>query len=486
MKALQEERGDLILRDFQQSALDKFAAVRDEYPNVLILDEMGTGKTVQAVCLDLKHRDVRGGSGFKTLVVTMNGAMTSTWQAHFEWIAPWLKTVILDPKARGRSWHEFRSSDADVLILHWEAVHIMMPDFLTEFMWGHVIADECHKIKNRKTKMAVSLKKIKAAHKTGLSGTPSTGNPADLWSILNWLYPKHTWGTGSKGYWKFFEHYVKSEVTYPQGYRKVIGPQNETELQKYMEPFTVRRLKKHVMPELPDKIFETVPIIMTPQQEKAYRQMKEDMVAWVASAKGDSDDMDPIVANAVIAKLVRLQQFASAYAVLNDDGTVSLSEPSSKLDEVMIRLQSRIDEGGQVVVFSAFKQLIYLLKIRLDKAKISYVELTGDIATPQRNKNVEDFQAGKASVFLGTIKAGGTGIELTASSMVMFLAREWSPNENNQAIDRLHRIGQKDSVHVIDFVTEDTVEPDKNTQVELKWSWVEQLLGDNNSKPTFS
>jgi SNF2 family DNA or RNA helicase len=172
--------------------------------------------------------------------------------------------------------------------------------------------------------------------------------------------------------------------------------------------------------------------------------------------------------------------------VLNDDGTVSLSEPSSKLDEVMIRLTARIEEGAQVVVFSAFKQLIYLLKVRLDKAKISYVELTGDIPTAQRTKNVEDFQAGKASVFLGTIKAGGTGIELTTSSTVMFLSREWAPNENNQAIDRLHRIGQKDSVHVLDFVTEDTIEPDKNTTIEMKWSWVEQLLGDNNNKPTFA
>lgn len=465
----------VTLHDFQRVSVEKFATV-DHVGN---FDDMGLGKTVQAVTLDWVHRQALPPNypKSKTLVVTINGPVVKSWKRHFNWIQPDLKVVMLDPKARGRSWMEFVKSDADVLVMHWEAVQLMQREFLSDIIWFHVIADECHKIKNRKTKAAESLKKIKANHKTGLSGTPSTGRPDDLWSILNWLYPQDY-----RSYWKFVEKYCNVEIMYPQGYRKVTGPKNERELQRLIEPFTCRRLADDHL-DLPPIQEQTYWVEMTPQQKQAYDQMKEDMVAWVETEKRRalSDNIEPIIAQNVVAKLVRLQQFASAYATITPDGHVKLADPSSKLDLAEDLIHEAIEAGHKVTVFSHFKQMIDLLEARLDKSRQALtVKITGDVKEKDRNIAQELFQYGNANVFLGTIGAGGEGIDLFASNTLIFLNRDWNPAKNRQAIGRIKRDGQKASfIHVIDIMVENTVEIEKMKTVEMKWSWVEQLLGDN-------
>ena len=195
------------------------------------------------------------------------------------------------------------------------------------------------------------------------------------------------------------------------------------------------------------------------------------MVAWV----GENQDQ-PLIAPVVIARLIRLQQFAAAYMEPAPGGEGwSMSEPSSKLDALMDILD---DSNEQVVVFSQFKQLIHLANRRLEKAKIPFVEVSGDIGPSQRGENVRRFQDGTARVFTGTIAAGGVGITLTASSTVIFLDRGWSPFLNLQAEDRLHRIGQKNAVQVIDLMAHNTVDLGRAQRLEQKWQWIRELLGD--------
>jgi SNF2 family DNA or RNA helicase len=153
-----------------------------------------------------------------------------------------------------------------------------------------------------------------------------------------------------------------------------------------------------------------------------------------------------------------------------------LSEPSSKVDALMQILEDNPDEP--VVVFSQFKQLIRITNQRLADKGIPFVTLTGDTSQPDRASAVELFQSGRARVFTGTIAAGGVGITLTSASTVVFLDRSWSPATNQQAEDRLHRIGQKNAVQVVDVMARNTVDLGRHQRLEQKWGWIRTLLGD--------
>lgn len=457
------------LYPFQLEDVRKLTDVR----SALIGNEMGTGKTYEAIMLDLLRREPhRLPPNYvddpKTLVVTPL-SVVSVWVEHFNTLAPHLRVVTIDPKARGTFLRAVADRTADVYILHWDVLRIIWKE-LRETYWFHIIADEVHRAKSRKAQQTRALKTLHTTYKTGLSGTPATNKPYDLWSVLDWLYPKPF----GMSFWKFYDWYCTSQITYPQGYRVFTGVQNAEDLQNKMSPFYIRRKKQDVLQDLPDKYYTTLWVDLHPKQWKAYEEMRKEMVAWLAT----QSDEKPLVAPVVIAQLIRLQQFAVAYAdiVTSETGEthVVLTEPSSKLDALMDLLEDNPDES--IVVFSQFKQLINLAARRLAGAKIEFVTITGDVRQDERQRAIEDFQNRKARVFLGTIGAGGEGITLTAASTVVFLDRDWSPARNAQAEDRLHRIGQKNAVQVIDIVAHKTIDIKKRGQLEMKKKWLAEIL----------
>jgi SNF2 family DNA or RNA helicase len=445
------------LYEFQQEDVDKLVDVR----NCLIANEMGTGKTYEAIALDAVRRKETKHERPKTLVVAPL-SVTSSWEDHFTDLTD-LRVRRINPKAR----HKFLDdiNDADVFILHWEAMRLM-PE-LRDIGWNHIIADECHRAKNRKAAQTKALKKLKSNYKTAMSGTPMVNRPDELWSILNWLYP-----TYFSSYWAFFKRYTDSYKPPGQQFTIVRGPKNEEDLLELMEDFYVRRRKKDVLKDLPDKYYTKRWVELSPQQRRDYNSMRKNMIAWVG-ANGDQ----ALVAPVVISQLVRLQQFALASAEIDEFGSVSLSDPSSKLDALMEDIDALGDE--QIVVFTQFKQMTNLLEKRLTAAGIPYGLLTGDVPQGVREQNVKDFQAGKTKVFVSTIAAGGVGITLTAASTVAFLDRAWSPALNLQAEDRCHRIGQLEAVQVIDYMSRDTVDLGRHQKLEMKWDWIRRVLGDD-------
>jgi SNF2 family DNA or RNA helicase len=383
------------------------------------------------------------------------------WKEHFDELTD-LTTVVIDPKKRLQSWERFDRTRADVFCCHWEVVRLM-PE-LHQPRWLHIIADECHRMKNRKAQQTKAVKALAGYWKTAMSGTPVVNRPDELWSVLNWLQPKQY-----SSYWKFFKAHVMVETQFARGhqYQQVVGPKNLELLHKNIEPWFVRRLKKDVLLDLPDKYYTEIKVDLNYQQRRIYNQMRDDMLAWIGQQQ---DEVLP--APVVIAQLTRLQQFAIAYATFNDDH-VQLSEPSSKLDAVM----EIIDETEeQVVVFSRFKQAVNLLAYRLEQHGIKYVLLTGDVSQEERTRAVAKFQRGEAQVFIGSIAAGGVGITLHAASTVVFIDRDWSPALNSQAEDRLHRYGQKNAVQVIDIVARNTIDLGKHQMLETKASWIRSIL----------
>ena len=437
--------------------------------SALIANDMGTGKTYEAIARDLEIRNRLDGynefASAGTLVIAPLTTLESTWQYHFEELTA-LPVTVVNPKDRDGSWTDYLASGNGVFCAHWQALRLM-PD-LAEIPWLHVIADECHNAKNRKAQQTRALKAIRSiGWKTAMSGTPVVNRPDELWSILNWLWPERY-----RSYWRFYRQYVESQVDYARGRRfeRVIGPKNTSQLRQEISPFFVRRRKQDVLKDLPDKYYTKIGVDLDPQQRKVYNQMQKHMIAWI----GEQEE-ELLAAPVVIAQLTRLQQFACAYADIDDDGRVTLIEPSSKLDALMEVLD---ETDGQVVVFSRFKRLVRLAAARLRERQISYVVLTGDTEQALRSQLVSRFQGGGARVFLGTIAAGGVGITLHAASTIVFLDRDWSPALNLQAEDRLHRIGQKNAVQVIDIVARNTVDLGRNQRLELKTTWIRQILGD--------
>jgi SNF2 family DNA or RNA helicase len=356
-----------------------------------------------------------------------------------------------------------------VLIINWEAIRLIPR--LQAIEWDYIIADEAHNAKNRKAKRTRALKRFKAKHKRALTGTPLVNRPDELWSLLNWLYPKDF-----RSYWRFFEDFVDYKVIYPYGYKEVRGVKNVEKLREAISLFTLRRTKAEVLPELPEKYYTTLRVDLTKQQRKAYDEMKRDSLAWLDQQPDDQ----PLPAPTVLAQLTRLRQFASAYCSIEfgwtqHDHQVTMSEPSSKLDALMELLENMGDEP--VVVFSQFKQLVNLAGLRLDAAGIRYNAFTGDTPERLRAKRIEEFQNGDVRVFLATIQAGGVGITLHRASTAVFLDRSWSPAMNLQAEDRLHRIGQKSAVQVISIQASQTVDQVVESALQRKALWFRKILG---------
>lgn len=481
----------LKLYDFQEESVTKLSRVANGANG----DDMGLGKTIQAIEIDRRKREKTGPTFAKrgkplTLVVAPLSVL-DVWRSHFAVWQPQLKVMVINPKDRATFVQSFLKGKHDVYVCHWESLRLM-PE-LRRIQWFHVIADEAHRAKNRKAQQTVALKKIPTANKLAMSGTLADNRPDDFWSILNWLYPRTF-----SSYWRFYNHHV-IEVMHNEGwcqacdkqhkrtFKEVIGCAFEDELQQEIKPFYVRRLKEDVLKDLPEKYYTKIEVDLTPQQHRAYEEMRRHMLAWVGEHENE-----PLAAPVVIAQLTRLQQFACAYGKMEsvrlrvkvDEDTyeekyvnqLRLTEPSSKLDTVMDLILDNPNE--QIVVFAQSKQVINMLGQRLRKHNVPTAIYTGDTPRANRDRAVEGFQRGDLRVFAGTIAAGGVGITLTAASTVVFLDRAWSPSVNRQAEDRLHRIGQKNAVQIIDLVARGTVDLGRLQKIDLKWKAIKRILGD--------
>lgn len=491
MKTLTAVNGD-TLRPYQQ----EFLLLADKYKHVGTFDEMGVGKTIQCIAMDAVRRE-QFRSRYPTrraitLVVAPLTGVIDQWVEEFNKWAPDLRVRRINPKKRELLFKE----EADVYVIHPEGLRLMQK-VLEGMEWTHFIFDEVHRIKNRKTKTAKAAVAVgkKAHYRTGATGTPVENMPAEMWHLLYWLYPdeksrkeaglSHWTKKLLNSYWRFYERFVDYWVDPDYGYHKIIGTKNEEELRSLFGPLYIRRYKRDVQKDLPPVIFTEYKVDLYPKQRKAYDSMKAQLLAWV----GEQEDQ-PVVAPVVIAQLVRLQQFALGYGQIetrirvNVDGGVRkereesrfvLDEPSVKLDALMDILDDLGDK--QAVVFSTSKQAVNMAAQRFEKANIKTSVVTGDITDARRTEAINKFKAKETQVFIATIRSGGVGLNLQMCDTVVFLDRDWSPAKNQQAIDRVHRGGQTNTVQVIDIVARDTIDQKKDRTLQKKWKWIRDTIG---------
>lgn len=464
------------LYQFQVTGVDFLVS----HPTALLADDMGLGKTIQAVVA--AHRVA---PKERKLVVVPN-TLVDNWIDEIEaWTpdgddspiysiaggTPKNKRLdVLDSVARddGGCW----------LVVSWDVVRLhatpsnkskMQTDIaLLGIPFAVVIADEAHRMKNRKAIQTMAVKRVSSVRRWALTGTPVMNRPDELWSILNWLEPE-----SFRSYWDFYEDYVDYETGF---FGKIIkGAKNIDQLARILGERMIRRTKPEVFRELPDKTYKTIYVPLSTAQKRAYDELAEYLITQLA-------DGEIVTAAAVLAKITRLKQICVSLGLLSD----GVSD-SAKIDALMDLIN---DTGEKIVVFSQFAKAIGLVHERLKKAKIPHVVMTGkasftwdDDKTPtgirrcSRGDAVKAFQRKKHyRAFIGTTQAGGVGITLTAANTVVFLDKMWTPADQIQAEDRLHRIGQKGNVYVVSLLTKGTVEEHVERTLRSKQSMIQEIM----------
>lgn len=436
--------------------------------------------------------------GLKTLIVCTKGGI-SVWVNHLLRMGVDRERIIaVNPTDRGPFDAELLAGalNYDYYIIHWNALMLVEGLYqpgVRALEWDHVIADEAHLAKNRKAERTLRLKKIKARVRTAVTGTPADNKPQDIWSILHWL-DKKTYSS----YWDFFNQYIDWEMAFtrdsPNGYRKIKGIKNIDVLHAQLRPFYIRRTLTEVIDEMPDKTHTEIMVDLTPRQRTDY----DAMYKWQVAQLGELGET--LVVTAKIAMYMRLQQMTAGTCDLDWDfyekfwdkhqydtdeelpkhcpsgPRVRIGEESPKVDALMELIEAAPDDE-QFVVFTNLKDVISMVEARCRKAKITCVTYSGKILSQKtRDANVARFQSGAARVFVGTVASAGTTITLTAAHTLIFLDRHWNSSMNEQAEDRIWRIGQKNACQIIDIIARDTYDEPKTRKIWEKAESIHELV----------
>lgn len=502
-----EYDGNQDLKSFQRAGVS-FLQVAE---SSLLGDDMGTGKTIQALEFLRQMPD-----SLPALIVCPNSIKTNWKREAARWF-PGTTVYIVEGSADKRRKILIQASQHEdvIVVINYEALrqHSRMsgygsialkrcgkcekgstvkeslcetcPRELNQIPWATVIVDEAHRMKDPKAKQTRALWAIgrgkSVQHRIPMTGTPIANNIGDLWPLLHFIDPKEH-PTKSK----FMDRYAIVTMN-TWGGLEVGGmnQENREEFFKIFYPRYRRTTKSEVLTELPPVVSVKRYVKMTPGQEKSYRELE-------AKAMTRLPDGSVMIPRKDIAARNRAFQLTSATLaegpaklqdVANGDGTYrkemlptyDLCEPSPKLDAMEEILA---DYGDRPIVICALhRQLIEMAAVRLDKAEITYGLITGAVPQWQREANLAMFQRGELQVLLFTIQAGGVGLTMTASDTILFLQRSWSMIENKQATDRVNRIGAERHkvLTVIDLICEGTVEEDQITKIWAKHERAEEI-----------
>ena len=503
LEVLPDGEGDQDLFPHQRAGVKFLATAK----RALLADEPGLGKTAQAIRA-LKALQEQGEAVFPALIVCPN-TLKKNWQREFAkwWPDSDLNIQVIKGTATQRR-KQFEPTP-DVVIINWESLrsHSRLAPYgsvalarcpecgghdervtenrcevhireLNTIDFKSVIADEIHRSKDPKSKQSRALwaATADAEVRFALTGTPIASNVLDMWAILHWIAPEE-WP--SKTRW--IDRMVDTMLN-AFGGMMVLGvkPTMESEFHATINPRMRRMLKARVLPWLPEMMFERRDIEMSAKQKKAYEQMRDNMIAELEAG-------DAVVAPSVLTQTIRLLQFASSYAETTVDEATGeqktiLSEPSCKVDALMDDIKSGDFGDDSVAVAAVSRQLIELLSAKLTKEGIDHGLITGAQTGDERQKAIDDFQSGKIKWILFTVQAGGVGVTLTAARRLVMLQRPWSLVDHKQALDRIHRIGSEihDSVVVMDYVTEGTIEERVLQVLETKADNFEQIVKDKD------
>ena len=356
-----------------------------------------------------------------------------------------------------------REAKKNDIILSTYALAHRDEDTLSEVHWQHVVLDEAQNIKNPAAKQTQAIKKLKAAHRIALTGTPVENRLSELWSIMDFLNP---------GYLKSAQHFRTNFALPIEKYRK---KERAEILRRIIQPFVLRRVKTDpkVINDLPEKMEMKVYYNLTREQASLYEAVVAEMIERIDKSEGIERK------GLVLATLMKLKQICNHPALFLQDGSI-LEGRSGKLARLEEMLEEVLAEGDKALIFTQFAGMGVMLRHYLqEKVGCETLFLHGGTAKKQRDAMIQRFQNDPHGppLFILSLKAGGLGLNLTAANHVFHFDRWWNPAVENQATDRVFRIGQKKNVQVHKFVCIGTLEERIDQMIEQKKELADSIIG---------
>lgn len=460
----------------------------------ILADDMGLGKTLQMIALilaekeenealsqnqlasqvdDKKQDDTKEAEACnksqgsleylsKPSLVICPTSLVLNWQTELARFAPSLKVLVIMGTVLERKTILEQIVGYDVVITSYELLKRDI-DSYEEIQFRYCIADEAQYIKNANTLSAKALKLLKSEVRFALTGTPIENSLAELWSIFDFIMPEYLFG-----YAEFRRHY---EMPIVKSQDEVVTAR----LKKLIAPFVMRRLKKDVLKELPDKTETVIYNTMEEEQQKLYtahlalakKEMEEELKAKGAGASHIK----------MLALLTRLRQLCCHPSMYLQD----YAETSGKLEQCMEIVKDSIEAGHKILLFSQFTTMLDILSNRLYSEGIEHFMLTGSTKAEERMRLVNEFNTSDIPVFLISLKAGGTGLNLTGADVVIHYDPWWNLSSQNQATDRAYRIGQKNKVQVFQMITKNSIEEKIKELQDKKIGLTESVLQEGES-----
>lgn len=401
----------------------------------ILADDMGLGKTLQSI---VYMADCILEDNSRLHLVVCPSSLVYNWQDEIENFAPFLKSTVIagTPEERQRKIEDYKSVNIIITsypLMRRDGELYEKIDFHTMFI------DEAQFIKNANSLNAKSVKRIQAAHRFALTGTPIENSLSELWSIFDYAMPG----------------YLLSHTKFVNRYEKPIMKEDSkalTDLGQHIHPFILRRMKKEVLKELPEKVETKIITDLTESQKKVYMSYMMQIKAEIAS-KIEKDGYEKSHMQ-ILAALTRLRQICCHPGTFIEN----YKGGSGKLELLMELLSDAIENEHRILIFSQFTSMLQIIEKELEKSGIEYFYLEGSTPLEHRNDFVKRFNGGERKVFLISLKAGGTGLNLTGADMVVHFDPWWNPAVEEQATDRVYRMGQTNSVQVIKLITKGTIE----------------------------
>lgn len=450
------------LRHYQHSGLNWLWFLRKNGFGGILADDMGLGKTVQTLTLLLKDKLERPAEAVgKPCLLVAPTSILHNWYAEAKKFAPQLTIMIHAGTQRDRDSQWFGAYD--IIITSFGTLRMDL-DLFKRVDFHYVVLDEGQNIKNPGSQISRAVRLLRANHRLVLSGTPVENSVFDLWSIMAFANP------GLLGSLKFFRE------TYANPIEKEKDEAAAARLRAIIHPFILRRTKKQVATDLPDKIEHVHYCDMTDAQEEVYEKLK---------AGFRNEILESIQKNGLVrSQMLLLRGLTILRQVANHPAMVQAeyTDSSGKFEEAMRMLKNALHEGHKILVFSQFVKHLRLVKERLQKEKITHYYLDGQTPREERMRLVNQFnKSSEVKVFLISLKAGGLGLNLTAADYVVLLDPWWNPAVEQQAIDRSHRIGQKRTVISYRFITKNSVEEKILTLQQRKKNISDSLVSAEQS-----
>ncbi len=452
------------LREYQLVGYDWLNNLDQYNLGGILADDMGLGKTVQVLAIILAYIENTNERRMPSMVICPS-SLSLNWQDESNKFTPNLKTLVISGNAEERKEKIDSICNYDIVITSYDLLKRDIEEYeKNNYTFRYLIADEAQYIKNNNTQNAKAIKKINAETRFALTGTPIENSLAELWSIFDFIMPGYLFS------------YNKFKAEYETPIVKEEQEETMKRLKEMISPFVLRRVKEKVLTELPDKTISVLNNEMDGEQLKLY-------LSYIQSARKQAKE--EIETNGVqnsqikiLALLMRLRQICCHPGLFIEN----YNDGSKKLAQCIEIIRDAVDSGHKILLFSGYSSMFPYIKNELDEIGVKYFTLTGQTKVSDRMDLVNEFNNNDdVKVFLISLKAGGTGLNLIGADMVIHYDPWWNISSENQATDRAYRIGQKRNVQVYKLITKNSIEEKIYNLQEKKAKLVNDVLSTNQT-----